>query len=212
MSQDSLEKAYFNKDLSAFVQAAQKAASMNQIDKEYNNTNPLFDNLFRKGSALTTISALAPFDITTIPFVQALLEAGADPNYANLSLGGLSVLENLIANAQPNFVYADPDSLQESLRALIKLLVNYGADTQPYEGVGGDIPDIIDSVLLEYAGEIDGTDSRELQTKLCEDLSKQNNLAQLKLLAKSLGLTTMGKKADLCSVISQQLLQQVSLP
>lgn len=209
MSPDSLEKAYFNKDLSAFVQATKKAAVMNQIDREYNNTNPLFDNLFRKGSALTTISALAPFDITTIPFVQALLEAGADPNYTNLSLGGLSVLENLIVNAQPNFVYADPDSLQESLTALIKLLVNYGADTQPYEGVGGDIPDIIDNVLLEYAGEIDGTDSRELQMKLCEDLSKQNNLAQLKLLAKSLGLTTAGKKADLCSIISQQLLQQV---
>lgn len=204
----ALEKAYFNKDLSGFIQAAQDALAANQIDKEYYNSGTV-DNSFKRGSALTTITALAPFDLGSIPYVQALLEAGADPNHRNVNLGGLTPLANLVTNAEPNFVYAEPSALQEALLALLKLLISFGADTTSYEGGSGDTAKAIESVLLDYAGEIDGGDLPALHTKLCEDLSKQNNLAQLRLIAKSLNLATTGKKADLCSTISQALLTQV---
>lgn len=205
----ALEKAYFNKDLAGFVQATLEALANNQIDKEYYNSNPVSDNVFKRGTALTTISALAPFDPSSIPFVQALLEAGADPNHKNVNLNNLTPLANLITNAEPNFVYAEPEQLQESLLTLLRLLISYGADTMEFEGATGETAKAIDSILLEYAGEIDGGDTRALHAKLCEDLSKQNNLAQLRLIAKSLNLSTTGKKADLCGSISQYLLTQV---
>jgi hypothetical protein len=206
----ALEKAYFNKDLPAFTKAAKEAANANLIDKEYYNSNPLSENVFRRGTALTTISALTPFDSSSIPFVQVLLEAGANPNHKNINLGGLTPIENIISNAEPNYVYADPLELEESLLSLLKLLIGYGAETTTYEGVSGETARFIDSILLDYAAEVDSSnDKRAFHASLCEDLSKQNNLAQLRLLAKSMNLNTSGRKAELCGTISQYLLTQI---
>ncbi|MEX0597864.1 MAG: SAP domain-containing protein [Candidatus Paceibacterota bacterium] len=210
----ALEKAYFNKDLPAFTKAAREAAGANLIDKEYYSSDSFSDNVFKRGTALTTISALTPFDASSLAFVQTLLEAGANPNHKNINLGGLTPIENIISNAEPNYVYADPTELEESLLSLLKLLIGYGAETTPYEGVSGETARFIDSILLDYAAEVDSkssssSDKRELHASLCEDLSKQNNLAQLRLLAKSMNLNTSGKKAELCGIISQYLLTQI---
>lgn len=206
MSSSSLETAYFNKDITAFANIATILGKTGQIDKEYLNTDPVADQIFRRGTALTNIVALTPFDIDSLIYVQILLENHANPNHANQTLNGLKPLGNLIQNAQQNFVYADSDSLDTSLEALIKLLLSYGVNTLPYEKSNGEVPEMIEKILLDYSSEIDLTDHKLLYEELCSELSKENNLTKLRLLAKALEVSTKGNKAELCNVISQHLI------
>jgi len=208
---DSIEKAFFQKDLESFKKAVEKARSQNVLDREYNKSDLGFsDTSFKRGTALTNIVALTPFDESNLPYVEILLENGADPNHNNKSLGNLnnSVIENLIVNAEPNFVYADPESLDATLYALIKLLISYGLDTKNVESMeyrGNEVYNTIESVLVDYGSEIDTGDKKVLHATLCSDLSKNNNVGQLKMLAKSLGLPTTGNKQDLCGLIALTL-------
>lgn len=199
-----LEQAYLKKDLGEFVRILQTMKSNNDIDVEADD--PKYQ-IFKKGTPLTTMVAISPFDSAAIPYVQALLESNTDPNHINHTLGGLTVLENLKKNAEPNFNLAD-DTLQKNLNDLINLLISYGADTIPYEDKSdSETAKTINKILLDYASEIDATtDLMGLHDRLCKDLSKENNLRQLKMLAKGLGITVSGKKADICSDISQFIL------
>jgi hypothetical protein len=202
----TLETSYFKKDLTSFVKAVEQARASGTLDKEFSNVGPQ-DNKFKKGTALTTIVALTPFDNNSLPFVQALLEGGANPNHKNITMGGLTPLDNLVINAEPHFVYGDPEQVDNNVLELLKLLLSYGVDTSQYEGKADtQVGRVLDELLLNYATEIDTeTDQLAFQRRLCADLSKENNVTQLRLLAKSLGLSTTGRKAELCSIIAQQL-------
>lgn len=201
-----MEQAYLKRDLGAFVRLAQQSKANDTINNEM--TDPKAQ-IFKKGTMLTTLAALAAFDPNTMPYVQALLEAGADPNYKNKTLNGMTVLENLVANAEPNFDLEDTNLVQQNLYDLIELLISYGVDTSKYEGNRDTIGKIIDKVLLNYASDIDTTpDPMLLYNKLCQELSKENNIRQLQMLAQGLGIEVHGKKADICSTISQYLITQ----
>jgi len=219
-----MDTAYYNQDLQAF----KKALDTNDLEMEY----PLSKNTFKgqpfsseyhiigeglfKGTPLVSLTAQSALGYDrAIDFMKALLSAGADPNHVSI-MRGITPLGYLyqLERKYPQF-YKKSNYLGTSLTDTIRALLAAGADYEEYieQNQNAFTTSIIQDVLNETRGDIFSnkrfvpvSDYTEQYTKFCQDLSKETNLTELRVIAREFNIPTTGlHKADICHAIAQHL-------
>ena len=199
-----MDTAYYNNDLQGFKQALKTS----NLETEYTlggnktfNGKPMSsdyaivgEGLFR-GTPLISLTAQSALGYDeALDFMQALLEAGADPNHPSSVRGGLTPLGYLyqLEKKYPQF-YSKFNYMQGSLTNTIRLLLTFGAD---YEKLIEDNPNafttqLIEKVLAEIRNGLFSNSQFSYATehaKFCQDLSKATNMIQLRVMARELDI------------------------
>lgn len=220
-----MDTAYYNRDLEAFKQALRTS----DLETEYVVGNKTFkgkplsseysivgEGIFR-GTPLVSLTAQSALGYDkALDFMQALLEAGTNPNHPSSKRGGLTPLGYLyqLEKKYPQF-YSKFNYLESSLTYTIRMLLAFGADYEQYvdENPNAFTTKIIQDVLTDtrnivFANKrfVPVSDYSEQHAKFCQELDKATNLTQLRVMAREWNIASKGlRKAELCDAIAQQI-------
>lgn len=218
MSLQQLENTYITKDISAFRKTLDK---LGPKILTYDWKTPEGVAGFNKGTALTTavIDAAISGDHR---FLEALLHAGANPNFFSPRLGANAIGALFHPSIQKSIAdHLKRDlALTRSLEGVLALLIDFGARFENFAIIfPQSIPGkAIMRVLRERLemqrslSKLAKADFTLLKDLLCEDIQGSNRLGELKTMAKSLGITNWHRKnkAELCALISDNMARRVS--
>ncbi len=216
-----LEKAFDDDDIKTFERVA-KTLTAEELNAEY----PLKVWGFRFGTALhSSVIRSAMGDDSR--YLRILLELGADPNHISLASGttALGILYDPSIQAKmvyhETFIFSEDEEEDEAedapsaLERTVQILLDYGADfeqlvnSDPEAKASTAIENILNLALQRIdQNEMDPKKLEYIRARLCENLSRENGMTELRAMAGRLGMVRYSKlrKADLCANLAMQLM------